>query len=569
MMKEIKATSLIIMISLVACSAIVGGLISYMWVMSSYYNMPEDSVMLIVEDVSFSPTDFRHFNLTLLNPSNSALDANLTSFRVYIEGKNDTQIVTTTEPTLPMIIERGTRQSFKCIRNWSNITGEVVRVEPVGELASTEVLYASTRSFPYATPNAKLDIKALFDDTDSVTFFNVSISSEASGPDVNLTVTKIKAFGEDLNVTPPLSNGSELFMANQRRFFKAERNWENWRGQNITLSLETVEGYETSYTTNRLLGAIMDVDDVRFDYSDTSYFNVTIESSGDSTANGIMDSVYITLADNTTIQLATIPPLDLTQVSLAPNQSLTIKCLWDWYAHRNETITVAAFTRQSFTVGNKTTRTPSPVVWNITKVEFDLDNTESFTTQIANTPCSLSNITVNGMQLNGQNVTMDPPSQIVNNGSETVFQCEMNWTSLVGQTVNLTAFTDSGLSISSSIALPSTQLKILGDNFVFGDLADANTTVNIPYINITVANSANSLLNVTITKVVIETGNRTFEIDGTVCYPIFTPSGINLTTGNNVTLVCLWNWELYLTTNQVRATVYTAEGYQATKIWQP
>lgn len=566
-MKEMKAVSLIIVILLVACSAIVSGLISYLWAMSSYYNMPEDTVMLIVEDLNFSPTNFTHFNLTLLNPSNSLLDVNLTSLRINIEGKNDTQIVTTADPALPFLIKRGTRQSFKCLRNWSNITGEVVRVEPVGEVNSTEVLYASTRSFPYVTPTAKLGITALFDAEKSVQWFNLSINSFGSG--VNLTVTEIKAFGVALNVTPPLSEAGLFPPEIAYRFFEVSKNWESWRGQNITFSLKTEEGYETSYTTDKLLGASLYVDEVKFDYNDTSYFNVTVESSEDSTANGILSAVNLTLADNTTIPLSTIPPFHLTQIAVAPNQSVTVKCLWDWNAHRDETITVTAFTNQSFTVSNKTAKTPSTVVWNITESKFDLDDTQNFTARIANTPCSLSNITVTRIQLNSQNVTLDPPSQVVNNGSEVVFTCGLNWTDLRGQTVTVTAFTDTGLNVSLSVSLPSTQLKVLEDNLVFGDLAAANTTTTIPYINITVLNSANSVLNLTVTRLVLETGNKTFEIDGTIAYPAFAPSGYNLTIGQNVTFVCFWNWELYLTTNEVKVTVYTAEGYQATKTWQP
>jgi hypothetical protein len=562
-----KAISLIIVILLVACSAIVGGLISYLWVMSSYYNMPEDTVMLIVEDLNFSPTNFTHFNLTLLNPSNSVLDVNLTSLRINLEGKNDTQIVTTTEPALPIVIKRGTRQSFKCLRNWSNISGEVVRIEPVGEVNSTEVLYASTRSFPYVTPTAKLGMKASFDDTKSVQSFNLSINSYGSG--VNLTVSEIRVFGVAVNVTPSLSEAGLFPPEIAYRFFEVSKNWEGWRGQNVTLSLETVEGYDTSYTTDKVPGASLYVDKVNFDYTDTSYFNVTVASSEDSTANGILSAVNLTLADNTTIPLNTIPPFDVVPIAVAPNQSVTVKCLWDWNTHRNETVTVTAFTNQSFTVSNKTAKIPSAVVWNITEAKFDLDDTQNFTAKIANTPCSQSNITVTRIQVNSQNVTLDPPSQVVNNGSDVTFVCGLNWTNLRGQNVTVTAFTDTGLNVSLSVSLPSTQLKVLEDSLVFGDLADANVTTTIPYINVTVLNSANSVMNLTVTKITLQTSNKTFEIDGTITYPAFAPSGYNLTTGQNVTLVCLWNWELYLTTNEVKVTVYTAEGYQATKTWRP
>ncbi|MEM3609214.1 MAG: hypothetical protein QXV87_02560, partial [Candidatus Bathyarchaeia archaeon] len=93
--------------------------------------------------------------------------------------------------------------------------------------------------------------------------------------------------------------------------------------------------------------------------------------------------------------------------------------------------------------------------------------------------------------------------------------------------------------------------------------------ISIPYINITISNSINSIQNVTISKIILETGNKTYEIDGALTYPAIAPSGYVLNAGENVTIMCLWNWDLYLGLEPIKVTVYTAEGFQVSKTWHP
>ena len=82
-----KAVSTLTVIVLMLCSAVFGALVSYLWVMSGYYNMPENTTLLIVEDVVFPISNARYFNATILNPSNSASDATITAICLSIEGK--------------------------------------------------------------------------------------------------------------------------------------------------------------------------------------------------------------------------------------------------------------------------------------------------------------------------------------------------------------------------------------------------------------------------------------------------------------------------------------------------
>jgi hypothetical protein len=558
-MRESKGISIILLILLLLCSAIVGGLLSYSWVMSSYYNMPENSTLLVVESVDFPLADFTYFNVTILNPSNSASDANITTLLLRIETENETVSIDNAEPAIPFFMQKGTRQTFRCIENWSNFTDEVIRVEPIaGE--------ASTRSFPVPTPPVKLTvIDAAFDDSVSLGYFNLTLGNSANY-EINLTISEIDVFGLSVSSTTPLL--PYVLPYNQTQTFTCNLNWAQFEYTNATITVRTSEGYESVYETGELRGASLSISDVEFDYTNTSYFNLTISSAEDSTADALISGINLTQQDGTTTPISVRPPMlfyPFATSILPPNQTKTFTCNWDWTDHRNESITVNAFTHQGMIIQNRTVETPPAIVWNITEAKFDLDHTEHFLVNVTNMPCSLDEINVTGIEINNETVNTTPSA--VPNGAQALFDCEFNWTGLIGQNVTLTVLTQEGANISTIVGIDAAQLKILGDNITYGDLLDPSNNATIPYINITISNSNNSHLDVTITEVVLETKNGTIEIDGTLTYPQLYPDGRVLKIGENVTIICPWNYVLYLY-GPLTATVYTREGFQASKTWQ-
>ncbi len=557
--KENKAISTLLLILLLLCSAIVGALISYTWVMSSYYNMPENSTLLIVEDVNFPVGNFSYFNSTVLNPSDSASDVNITAFRVTIEGKNETYDLNQTEypQPLPFTLARGTRQTFKVLANWCFIAGETVRVEP-------ETINASIRSFPYITPIENMTITPTFDPTVSVEYFNLTASNSVNSV-ANLTISNIYVFNESVSASPALPY---VLPPNQTQVFKCERNWENLEGLNVTVYVNTAEGYFAGYQSPPLPVVILSMDEIKFDYADTKHFNVTVRNAQDSTETAILSMVNLTIA-NETIALNTLPPLNILPFPVPPNQSMTIQCSWDWSAQRNEAVTVNVFTKEGFTVPNSTVITPDTVVWNITDVKFDLHDTDHFQVNVTNTPCSLNAINITRILLNGTETVLDQPFAVLTNGTLAMFNCTLDWTSLRGVNASVTVIAADGSNISRTLSIPSVGLNLLEDHFVFGTLRDPVTNFTIPYFNVTVSNSINSLPdNVTITRIVLEIGNETYEIDSDITNPIIGQQGYSLSRDGEITFTCLFNWLRYLTPNPVEATVYTAEGFQASRTWQ-
>jgi hypothetical protein len=533
-----KAVSTLTLIVLMLCSAVFGAFVSYLWVMSSYFNMPEDTTLLIVEDVVFPVFDARYFSVTILNPSNSISDVNITAIRLGVVGKNEVYNVTKAGPALPFPLKIGTKQTFNCNWNWGNFAGETLRIEPVAA-------NASTKSYSYVTPRVKLKLTPKFDPSQSIEYFNLTVENYASI--INLTISKIIVLDDSMtpmNITPSLPY---VLSPDQTEIFRCDWNWENYRGENVTITVETSEGYESVYTTNELPGAALYIDEVKFDYTDTKYFNLTISSSEYSTATAMINRVNLTLTNETTIILDTIPPLDIIPIPIPPNESLTIRCIWNWNTHRNETVTVRVYTNQGFIVPSKIVITPPATVWNITDVKFDLDDIEHFLVNVTNTPCSLQSINVTQIRFNENVTEITPSSWRISAGEERLFGCAFNWTSFKGESVVIMVCTADELNISRSITLPSVELKIINASF--------ETSEGSRYFNVTIENVKESLLDVTVARIVVSLENETvYESKGV---------GILIEVGKNLTLTFSLNWSSY-ENEDVTISVYTEEGFEAT-----
>jgi hypothetical protein len=479
-----------------------------------------------------------------------------------VEGKNEVYNITAIDlELLPFLLRRGTEHTFKCKENWSNFAGETVRIEPVA--ANT-----STKSYLYTTPRVKLKLIPNFDVTKSVEHFNLTIENLNSI--VNLTLSEIMLFAMSINenVTPTLPC---VLPPNQNKTFQCNYNWESLRNENVTITVKSSEGYETVYTTNKLLGATVYIQEVKFDYTDVTYFNLTISNSEDSTASATINRINLTLQDGTKFVInETIPPITVQSVfnMISPNESKTFNCFWNWTQHRNETLTVDAYALEDFTIPSSTTKTPPAVVWNITDIKFDLDDTEHFWVNITNMPCSLYEINVTKILLDKNETIIESPVTIQPSEQKTI-NCTFSWKNWINKTATINVFTESSLNVSRTMKIPPVGLKLLGNSFVFGDLLDQYSNRTIPYANVTISNSINSIQNVTITKIIFETQNKTYEIDTTLTDPRLAPSGYILRVGENITITCPWNWALYLGAHPIKVTVYTAEGLQVSRTWYP
>lgn len=542
--KSNMAISNLFMVLLILASLIVGALLSYMWVMGSFWNMPQNVTTLAVEDVVFPSSDFSYFNVTVVNPSNSASDVNMTSIKVLREGNNETYDVQYADPVFPFPMTIGRRQTFKCFRNWSNFTGENVRVEPVAGSASI-------LSKVYVPPKTKLIISN-FNASENIRYFNLTVQNDPTST-LNLSISEILIEGLALDVSHYTPHLPFNLSVGQTQTFQIDWNWGTLTGGNATITIRTAEEFEQTYTTPKILGAYAYVDAVEFDYTDSTYLNVTVRNSPESTTGTTINGLNITLSNQTTIMPSTLPPLNAFPIKLPPNQSTTIRCLWDWSAFRNEAITVQVLTREGFTVQNKTRDTPPPIVWNLGDIKFDVSDLENFSVNVTNRPVSVQEINITGIKFN-QNGTVMAPT-IVAPGAQNTIQCTYNWTGFIGSSINLTVQATYGTeqtSISQTIVLPY---------FGIVNASYSNFSTGNPYLNITVYNSQYSKTNATIVQISVNVDNSTFVLDGTIAVPRISTQGYTITPASEATFTCPWDWNLYVG-KDLTIVVKASNGFQ-------
>jgi hypothetical protein len=528
---------------------IIGGLIAYTWVLSSYYNMPANSSSLTVENVVFPSDNFTYFNVTVLNPSNSVSDLNITGFQVNVESLDQTFSVGTTEPAVPFLLRIGAKQNFTCLENWSPFAGQNVIVEPLFTAK------ASLQSPIYATPMVDLVLSASINTAEDAEHFNLTVQNSPESV-INLNVTEIMVFGEQVSSTPsvPIS-----LPVGQQQVFNCAYDLADIGGQNLTVTILTDVGYEQSYVTNAIQSAYLSISSVNFDYTDASYFNITVSSQPSSTVPATLSAVNVTLVDNTTLALKTFPPLNSLLFSVAPNGNLTVMCFWNWSGYRNEQVIVQAFTTQGFTVQNMTVTTPPAVIWSVNNVQFDLADLDHFIVNVTNAPVSQQEINVTGVDFNQNTTSLNPV--VVAPANSSIVVCSFNWTSFVGSSVNVTVHATYGqneTTTSQTLALP--YFKVTNASF-------SNFPPGNPYVNITLFDSQYSPINANITQISVTANNVTSLIDETLVVPSISSSGYLLPIGNEVTFVCPWNWSVYLGQN-VTFTVQATQGPPASATFQ-
>ena len=74
---DVKAVSTLAAILLIVISLIIGGLLSYMFTIAFYVEIPEETTVLVT-DVYFEKENARSFKIGVLNPSFSPTNATIT-----------------------------------------------------------------------------------------------------------------------------------------------------------------------------------------------------------------------------------------------------------------------------------------------------------------------------------------------------------------------------------------------------------------------------------------------------------------------------------------------------------
>ena len=150
-------------------------------------------------------------------------------------------------PQLPYNLTKGSDRQFKCPWNWTGYQGRNVTINVI-----TEEYYVA--QFVKVTPKrVMLTITSISFDSINTGVFEVTIRSSALSLE-NAIVTKVTVTFENgtvremPNITPLLPY---WLSPNSTVKLTCQWDWANYRGKNITITVNATKGYVTSslYTT--------------------------------------------------------------------------------------------------------------------------------------------------------------------------------------------------------------------------------------------------------------------------------------------------------------------------------
>ncbi len=528
--KEIKAISTLLTILLMLISAIFGALLAYMWTMAPFYFEP-NTVDLVVTNLNFPADHATYFDLTVMNPSHSIGGANITDIYIESSGLNKTSI-TTSQPTLPLFLDRGTQQTFNCSLDWGGLAGNVLTVHVLTDTNATASLSAQT-------PAVSIVVGASFNASESIQYFNATVTVSAP---LNLTLTQV-LFDydtvENLNISTPY-----ILQANQTIPFTCYANWEGH--VKPLVQVVTNEGFEGEIREDVNSTVILTATRVDFDETNMSQVEVTLFNSADSATYVNITSItfkYGNITDtfNGTLTAPTLP------LTIDKNQTVTVTCPWNWSdaSYRDMGIVVTAYTKQGFTSVSQTATTPTKYAATIDDVHFDLNDLGSFSVNITNMAYSLQSANVTLIEVN-QNATNITPTLIAP-ASNAMLTCAFNWSSLTGQNVSIKAhltYSSTEIQLTYSLRLPFLEIT----NATFTSLP-----AETPKVYLTVRNSEFSKVNATIVQVVIKNETTPLLVVGSL--------GYQLNAGSELVIVCSWDWSQY-TGKNVTVVMTTSDGFQ-------
>jgi len=547
--RNVKAISKLLLILLLLMATIIGAILSYLWVMGYFITIESvipEKTTVSVANVTFNPQNTSHFFVTLLNPSYSPTEANVTEI-VASTGK-DIHNITEVNPLLPYRLLKGDEETFKCFWNWANHTGETVKIIAF-------VADGSGPTFEAETPLVDLRITDLsFNSTIGVTHFNMTVQNSPSSV-THVNITEINVATETLrseDIAPSLP--IRLDPDSSPVTLRCSWNWTNYQNTSVTVGVHTLQGYMIHTAKLTPLPVALDITKVGFDAANTTLFDITVRNNGVSPTYLNVTRITVTMEKDTvrewTVENGTEvdPHIPYT---LDKNSSETFVCPWNWTEHRDKNVTVTIYTLQGFTAQYSQV-TPAPVILEITEIEFDPLDTASFSVTVENSEFSVAdaNITEITVILEDEiskkiNMTNPTLPKVLNRSQSIPFNCTWSWAEYSGKNVTLVVQTQGGYSARSHPVL----LKALTITDVLFNLLDTDHFV------VTVHNPTSLSFTITTMNVTVEGETPLNRTD----YVVPSLPRI-LTPDTNLTFMCEWSWAADQGKN-VTITIATLEGY--------
>jgi len=549
LIRNIKAISKLLLILLLLGAAIIGGILSYLWVMGYVITLgirvPEKSALAIT-NTAFNPQNTSYFDVTILNPSYSP-EASITQIATSTED-GVLHTLAETYPSLSYRLSKAEEKTFRCIWDWANYTGETVKI-----IAS--VADGSGSTFEAETPLVALSIiDVSFDSTISVTHFNMTVQNRPESV-THVNITGITVDAEE--VTPSVPEVFPSLGPNDSVHFTCSWDWTDYQGKNVTVAVKTLQGYVAYYPEPPECAAlpspvVLTITDALFEVTNTTSFNVTVRYSEGFPEYVNVTRISVTLENGTEENITeSVPPLPY---ALNRSSSETFLCSWNWTEQRDKTVTIIVYTVQGFVAPPYTKVTPAPIILEVTDPVFGPINTTSFNITIKNSEFSIKDANVTEIFVTIKNETVTNITDVVPftlNWNESVtVTCLWDWADYSGENVTIVVRTQEGYSNYSS---PITLAALTIANAVFNSLDTNHFLVNVQ-------NPTERNFNITTINAKIEDGPVLNITDVEPDLPFILP------TGTNLTFMCTCDWAGY--EGEVAITIETSEGYTTSRTFK-
>lgn len=193
-----------------------------------------------------------------------------------------------------------------------------------------------------------------------------SVIYTISGLDFNITntgyfsinITNLPASTHEIGISKILINDNAVAFENQTipigepRRFKCTYDWSSLRGQTITITVNTTDGF-TEYKAATLESVDLRISDaIAFNTTTegTPYLNVTVLNTAFSIRNVTITQIVLATANSTyTVDGTTSPQLSPNGYLLVTDSNITIVCPWNWNRYTGESLTVTVRTTEGFT----------------------------------------------------------------------------------------------------------------------------------------------------------------------------------------------------------------------------
>jgi hypothetical protein len=355
---DTTGASRIFLILLLAIAFIAGALFSYIYTMGYYapfeFLLPNKPVFTI-QSAEFSKHDTSFFDVTVVNPSYSQSEVNITRIEARTTDDNRIHAITSTVPQLHFLLPRGRSQTFRAYWNWANYTG--IKLPYADVPVEIRVFLQDGRGeiFELRRPLTNLIISELkFNQSISVNHFNVTVQNPASSETyVNITAFTIEgSFVPTDGVSPGLPYTLKPDDPPVR--FECRYNWTRFMSQNATVTVRTHQGYMAQYTALLPKPVTLNITQILFNATINTQFSINVTNHADSSTYVDIDRITVTVDQQTPVNITqTTPSLPL---ELDKNASIPIICTWDWSTYTGQPVTVkiTVYTSQGFIVSKET-----------------------------------------------------------------------------------------------------------------------------------------------------------------------------------------------------------------------